>query len=451
MFKSKSRAARTIPVGRVLACVAALIAGLHLAFQSPSIYAAPQSQASSTVRGAGSFGAVKDVVQQRIDAGEIPGAVILVARDGKIVYHEAQGIMDPETKAPFQKDTVFWLASMTKTVAAVATLMMVEEGKLALSDPVWKYVPEFKNTRVRVLKPGVAPPPRPAVGVPNTQPAVDETQYYDYKPADRDITVRHLLTHTSGLMSIGVPNAAAPIRKPMEPLASFVSKLGSVPLDFEPGTNWAYSNIAGLDVAGRLVEIVSGQSFERFVQQRIFDPLGMKSMSLAPVPEALMRRLAPQLRRTNTGFERIPDPDYITYVSAAAGAVGTAEDYWKCAQMLLDGGVTPNGKRLLKAETVTAMRSNQTLDIFPGTATEARYQRFGAKGMGHGFGVLTVLDPVAAGLDVPAGSFGWDGQSTTRYWVMPRERVVLVMLMRPNGSVVWPAIEKAVKQTLNLS
>jgi len=215
---------------------------------------------------------IRQMLQRRIDAGDIAGAVTLVARNGRVAHFEAHGLMDIETKKPMAKDAIFRLASMTKPVTGVAIMMLVEEGKVRLTDPVSKFIPEFKDMKVAVAKTS-APAGRGA-----TAP-----QFYTV-PAEREITVRDLLTHTSGLVSgtTSTAEAAKVARKPNETLAEYIPRLGSVPLEFQPGSRWSYSPGAGFDTLGRIVEIVSGQTFDQFLKQRIFDSLGMKDTFFSP-------------------------------------------------------------------------------------------------------------------------------------------------------------------------
>ena len=226
------------------------------------------------------LGRIGDAVKRHIDAGALPGAVTLVARRGKIAHFEAHGLIDVEAKRPMPRDAVFRLASMSKPITAVAVMMMVEEGKVRLSDPVSRFIPEFAGAKVAMPRPGRAggggPPAAGAQpGGRGAAPPVDLVT------ASRDITVRDLLTHTSGLMSGGPGNALAPQRSPTDTLETYVAKLGAVPLDYQPGTMWRYSGLAGFDVLSRIVEVASGQTFDRFLQQRLFDPLGMKDTGFA--------------------------------------------------------------------------------------------------------------------------------------------------------------------------
>ncbi len=211
---------------------------------------------------------IHDLIERRIETRDISGAVTLVARQGRVAHLEAQGLMDIETNKPMTKDAIFRIASMTKPIVGVAVLMMMEEGKIRLTDPVSKFIPEFKELKVAVAQPnpgqtgarGAAPP-----------------RFYTV-PAEREITIRDLLTHTSGLVSgtISTAEAAKIQRKPGDTLADYIPRLGQVPLEFQPGSRWSYSPGAGFDTLGRIVEIVSGQTLDQFLKQRIFDPLGMK-------------------------------------------------------------------------------------------------------------------------------------------------------------------------------
>jgi CubicO group peptidase (beta-lactamase class C family) len=217
-----------------------------------------------------------EAVQRHIVAGNVSGAVTLVARRGRIAYFEAQGMQDLETKKPMPKNGIFRLASMSKPITGVAVMMLVEEGKIRLTDPVSRFIPEFKAlNKVAVARPGGGGGGRgggggatAAGGRGNAPPA------FDVVTATREITVRDLLTHTSGLASGGLGAATAPQRTESDTLATYIPKMASVPLDFQPGTLWRYSGLVGFDVLSRIVEVVSGQTYDQFLKQRIFDPLG---------------------------------------------------------------------------------------------------------------------------------------------------------------------------------
>ena len=399
---------------------------------------------------------VRDAVQRHIDSGALPGVVTLVARNGRIVHFEAQGLIDVEAKKAMPKDGVFRLASMSKPITAVAVMMLVEEGKVRLSDPVSTFIPEFKQARVAVAKagaPNAAPAPAaapaaaagPGGGRGRGGPPVE----LEVVNATRAITVRDLLTHTSGLMTSGGPAngqslaGAAAQRSPEDTLATYIPRLGAVPLDYQPGTLWRYSGLAGFDVLSRIVEVASGLPFDKYLQQRLFDPLGMKDTGF-PLTGAKASRVVPMYRRTAEGFARQPDQNGLssaTYFSGAGGLSTTAEDYLQFAQMLLNGGEL-NGRRYLSPRTVALIASNHTGEMVAG--------QFGrpAKGVGFGLGVQVVEDPVAADLRVGKGSWGWAGAYGTNVHIDPTERMVTIIMMQTSVGALQRDFENAVMQSI---
>lgn len=372
---------------------------------------------------------INEVIKRYIDSHQISGAVTLVARKGHIAHYEAQGLMDIETKTPIRKDALFRMASSTKPVASVAIMMLMEEGKIRLSDPVSKFIPEFKNQQVAVAKTS----------------ATGEQEFITV-PASREITVRDLLTHTSGLGSGGsggkVITQLMSARKPTDTLADFIPRLGSAPLDFQPGALWRYSGLAGIDTLSRIVEIASGLTFDQFLKQRIFDPLGMKDTFFA-LPEDRQPRLMTLYRRTGDKLEKHPNQEYLTsrnYFSGAAGLMSTAEDYFHFAQMLANGGQL-NGKRLLSPHTVALMSSNHVGDMFPG-------QLGRPPGMGFGFAVEVVVDAIKADSRRSNGSFGWDGAFGTHFWIDPKEKIVAVLMIQTANRGLHRDFENAVMQAI---
>lgn len=343
------------------------------------------------------LGRIHEAMQRHINAGEISGAVTVVARRGHIVNFEAHGLMDIESKKPMSKDAVFRLASMTKPVTGVAVLLLVEEGKIRLSDPVSRFIPEFREMKVAMPKDSISPRPAARNGGPDIY----------LVPAYREITVRDLLTHTSGLASGGLGARELPKiapRTPTDTLANYVPKLAAVPLDFQPGTDWAYSGSAGPEALGRIVEVVSGMPYDEFLRTRLFEPLGMKDTFFYP-PEDRRLRLVTLYQKSPDGLLRAQNQDGFsskTYFGAGGGLMSTATDYVQFAQMLLNGG-TLYGKRFLSPRTVELMASNHVGDMFNGKLGRP------AHGMGYGLLVGIVEDGVAAGLRVSNGSFGWDG------------------------------------------
>jgi len=389
---------------------------------------------------------IREAVQKHVDAGEVSGVVTLVARRGKIAHFEAYGLLDLESKKPMPKDGIFRLASMSKPITAVAVMMMVEEGKIRLTDPVSRFIPEFKGSKVAVARPGAragGPPAGPgAPGGPGAGrgPAPE----FDTVSATRDITIRDLLTHGSGLASGGLGNSVAPQRGPTDTLAAYIPKLGAVPLDFQPGTLWRYSGQAGFDVLSRVVEVASGQPFDQFLKQRLFDPLGMKDTGFFARPDNQPRLV--------TLYQRQPDGTLLkaanqvaltstTFFAGSGGMVSTAEDYAQFAQMLVNGGEL-NGRRYLGPRTVALMASNHTGDLVNG--------QFGrpAAGMGFGLGVQVVEDPAAAGLRQSKGSWGWAGAYGTNVNIEPAERMVTIIMMQTATGPLQRDFENAVFQAI---
>ncbi len=266
----------------------------------------------------------------------------------------------------------------------------------------------------------------------------------DVVSASREITIRDLLTHTSGLLSGGLgaasANTIAP-RSETDSLASFIPKLAGVPLDFQPGTLWRYSGQAGFDVLSRIVEIVSGQTFDRFLKQRIFDPLGMKDTGFVLTPEQ-SSRLVTIYQSTPNGLQPANRPASTTYFSGAGGLMSSAEDYLQFAQMLLNGGEL-NGKRLLGPRTIELMTANHTGDMVNG--------QFGrpAHGMGFGLSVQVVQDPVAANLRVSKGAYGWAGGTGVSFWIEPEEKIVSIYFVQGgSGGALRQDFEGAVRYAI---
>ena len=445
----------------------ALLAVVQARAQQParSVPAAPLAKAEDVGMSAERLARVKDVMQRHVQAGTIPSAVTLVARKGRVVHLEAYGVKSADKSVATTKDTVYTVASLSKPVTAVAALILMEEGKLRLADPVSRFIPEFKGARVKspeVEPPGTpagmhswatkcsptgtgarwSNPPLPPPAVPGAgggagRGAADPGREAQPQTvaASRDITIRDILTHTSGLWSIGVPNPGVPNGDaPGATLKAVVQEYAKVPLDFQPGTKWAYSNRAAFDVLARTIEIVSGQSFDVFLRDRVFVPLGMKDTGFHPQTDARDARLYRAQPLTAIGTST-------TFFSGSAGLSTTAEDLWRFAQMLANHGEL-NGARVLSPSTVEMMATNHVGDLFPGNSG------ISGCGTGHGLGVVTVQDPIAAGLRVPAGSFGWEGQGTHRFWVVPKEDMVLVMLVPQNGMYVRWDFENAVAQAV---
>jgi CubicO group peptidase (beta-lactamase class C family) len=397
----------------------------------PLTAAAPTAKPEEVGLSAERLKRVGELMQRHIEARNFAGAVTLVARHGRVAHHEAYGLMDLESKKPMQKDAIFRIMSMTKPIVGVAVLMMMEEGKVRLNDPISRFIPEFRDLKVGV------PQGTPAAGG-RAGGAAAEPRFYTV-PADREITVRDLLTHTSGLMSGTISSFAG--RKfaatPTDTLATYLPRLGQVPLEFQPGTRWAYSAAAGFDVLSRVVEVASGMPIDRFMKQRIFDPLGMTDTTY--IPPTGNARLTTLYTRSAEGLRRGNDPNFMNgvYFSGGGGLFSTAEDYLQFGLMLVNGGQL-NGKRLLSPRLVELMGTVYAPDTLPGRP----------RGEGYGLSVRVVNDPAARNTFLSQGTFGWSGAFGTHFWVDPKEKVVGVLMTQTSVPGVSGDFENAVMQAI---
>jgi len=386
------------------------------------------------------LGRIHETVQRHMDAHDISGAVTLVARNGKVAHFEAHGLADIDARKPMSKDSLFWIMSMTKPIVGTSVLMLMEEGKLRLTDPVSRFIPEFKGIKVAVIEDRPAgpfgPPPAPAPGTP---------PFFYTVPATREITIQDLLTHVSGLNSGGPASNAEVAKialKSGESLSDYIPRLATTPLDFQPGTRWQYSATAAWDTMERVIEVITSEPFDRFARERIFDPLGMKDTSFRPSPEQLAR-IATQYKGADGTLTKVENkPIWLnspTYLSGGGGLMSSAEDYLQFGQMLANRGEL-NGKRLLGPKTVELMSSVFVPDTLPGRA----------KGRGFGLSVQVISDHIAANTPISNGSFGWDGAYGTHFWVDPKEKIVglfMIQASAPNRSMT-PDFEYAVMQAL---
>ena len=413
---------QTQPLRLLLATVTAL--ALPLAAIAGAVpRATPEEVGLSSER----LGRITEVVRRHIDAGDVSGAVTLVARRGHIAHFEAQGFLDIESQTPLQTDAIFRLASMSKPITAVAIMMLVEQGEIRLDDPVSRFIPEFADSdKVAVPRPG------------------GEDGEFDLVTANRPITMRDLLTHGSGLVSGGLgaqaANEIAP-RTERDTLASWIPKIAAVPLDFQPGTLWRYSGLAGFDVMSRIVEVVSGQNYDDFLDEHLLGPLGMPDTGFWFDGEQA-ERVPTYYSRTPEGLTRTPRPLNRIYLSGAGGMASSAEDYLQFAQMLLNGGEL-NGRRFLGTRTVEFMTANHTGDMVNG--------QFGrpARGMGFGLSMQVVENPVAARLAVSKGAYGWAGGTGVSFWIEPAEDMItLYMVQGGSGGQLRRAFENAVRQAI---
>ena len=361
-----------------------------------------------------------DALQAYVDKGELAGSVTLVARRGRIAYFQAFGQRDREANSPMQTDAIFRIASQSKAIVSVATMTLVEEGKLLLTDPVGKYLPELMETKVAVARAGGG---------------------YEVVKVARPITVRDLLTHTSGFgYGAGVGGdlwtAAGQtgyyFADKNETIRDSVRRIATLPAHAQPGTQWIYGY--STDILGALVEVAAGKSLDQVLRERIFEPLGMRDTEfyLSRGKEA---RLAAVYAQNAGKLERAPTPGTAAgqghYVegprknfSGGAGLLSTATDYARFLQMLLNGGEL-DGRRVLSRKTVELMTTSHLGDI-----------SYNA-GQGFGLGFYVVEDLGERGSPGSVGEFGWGGAYHTTYWVDPREELVVVHLTQlvPAGTV----------------
>jgi CubicO group peptidase (beta-lactamase class C family) len=354
-----------------------------------------------------------------VDAGRIAGALTLVARRGKVAFFSPVGLMDRERARPMTPDTIFRIYSMTKPVASVALMMLHEQGAFQLADPVHKWLPSWEH--LRVYKYG---------------------QYPNFVTvaAERAMTVRDLLTHTSGL-SYGIMERThldAAYRKlsvgdGQGTLADMMEKLSLLPLAFSPGTRWGYS--VATDAVARLVEILSGERFDEYLHRHIFQPLGMVDTGFTVPADKVPRYASNYIRSVDGGmtlFDDAADSKYArprTLFTGSSGLVSTAGDYLRFAEMLRRGGEI-DGVRILGPRTIRFMTSNH----LPGgadlaaIATESSFAETRYEGVGFGLGFHVNIDPVRTQVPGSAGEFGWGGMASTAFWVDPVEELTVVFM-----------------------
>jgi CubicO group peptidase (beta-lactamase class C family) len=426
----------------IRAALAALILASAVFLARPLTAAAPTAKPEEVGLSTDRLKRVSALVQRHVAAGSFTGAVTLVARHGRIAHHEAYGLMDLEAKKPMVKDGIFRIMSMTKPVVGVATLMMMEEGKVRLQDPVSKFIPEWRNMTVAVSLPA-APGGRGGAAAAPAAPGgrgggAPEPRFYTV-PVEREVQVRDLLTHTSGVVSGTNSNFAnrAVAAGPKETLADYIPRLGKVPLEFQPGTRWAYSATAGFDILSRIVEVASGMPIDRFLKQRLFDPLQMKDTTY--VPPTGNPRLVTLYSRTADGLRPQQNPNFMNgiYFSGGGGLLSTAEDYAQFAMMLASGGEL-NGVRLLSPRLVELMGSVFAPDTLPGRP----------RGESFGLSVRVVTDAPARNTFLSEGSFGWSGAFGTHFWVDRKEKLVAVAMTQTSSQEFLRDFENMVMQAV---
>lgn len=354
------------------------------------------------------------MIQREIDAGKLAGAVAIVKRDGQDAVLKAYGAMDVENRIPMRTDAIFRVASMSKAFTTVAALMLYEEGHFLLSDPIGKWIPEFSRSVV-----AVPPPPGSLADVK-----------YVTVPAKRGITIHDLMTHTAGL-TYGDFLAKEDYQKAKcygwylvdhdETIGDFVKRLAKLPLASQPGEGFDYGY--GTDVLGYLVEVISGQPLDKFIEERICRPLGLKDTGFY-LPKEKADRLAVVYGLVNGKLTRMEDSKRTDFIdgprklfSGGAGLVSTASDYGRFLQMLCNGGEL-DGARLLSPRTVALMHVNHTGDLF----------KWSTRAFGLGFWVNE--DPGKTGENIGPGAYGWGSAYYPEYAVDPKERLVMLLMMQ---------------------
>lgn len=387
-------------------CILAVIIGLALpalAANLPTVR--PELVGLSTER----LARIGEVMQKYVDQGRLGGAVTLVARNGKVAYLQSFGKLDPTTGAAMPADAVFRIASQSKAVTSVAIMILFEEGRLLLGDPVSKYIPEFKDTTVAVPE------------------AAKKGPGYKVVPAKRPVTIRDLLTHTAGISYGDGPAKDLYKAAGLQgwfladrnvPVGDLIKKLAKLPFDAQPGEKWVYGY--NTDILGYLVEVVSGMSLSDFIKKKITEPLGMADTHFF-LPEEKAGRFAAVYGTGKDGkAELVEDARENTYVKGprtcyggGAGLLSTAEDYARFLLMLQSGGEW-GGVHILSPKSVELMTVNHVGGIY------------GSQGFGLGFWVTKELgmngDPGSV------GAFGWGGAYHTTYWVDPVEKLVAVFM-----------------------
>ncbi len=350
-----------------------------------------------------------------VDKGVIPGAVVLVARHGRVALFEAVGVRDPETKAAMTKDSIFRIYSMSKPITSVAAMTLFEDGKFFLAEPVSKYIPQLGGLKVGVEKPD-------ATGKPTLE----------LVPVQRPITIHDLFRHTSGLTYGFFGNTLVKkmyvdtkVWNDYPSNAELVDRLAKLPLAYQPGTTWDYSH--STDVLGRLVEVISRQTLYQFEKERLLDPLGMKDTSFYVTDKSKQDRIVePFANDRNFGIDAdFNDPRVVqAWESGGGGMVATAMDYARFCQMLLNGG-SLDGKRILGPKTVAYMTADHLgTSIIPGPLY------LPGAGFGFGLGFAVRKD---AGVSPFAGSVGelnWGGAGGTFFWIDPKEDMFVVFMMQ---------------------
>lgn len=371
---------------------------------------------------------VTAMLKADVEKGVIPGAILLVARHGKIAWFDTVGTCNPETKAPMTRDSIFRIYSMSKPITSVAAMVLFEDGKFNLSEPVSKYIPQLGGLKVGVEKSDA-----------------DGKATLELVPAQRNMTIQDLFRHTSGLTYGFFGNTLVKkmyvdtkVWNDYPSNAELVDRLAKLPLASQPGTVWDYSH--STDVLGRLVEVISGQSLYQFEKERLLDPLGMTSTSFYVTDRAKQDRIVePFPNDRNFGIDAdFNDPRVVQkWESGGGGMVSTAMDYARFLQMLLNGG-SLDGKRVLGPKTVAYMTADHV-----GTSVAPGPLYLPGVGFGFGLGFAVRKDAGVSPLAGSVGEYNWGGAGGTYFWVDPKEEMFVVFMMQsPKWRVPYRAVLK---------
>ena len=371
------------------------------------VIAAAQAPTPFPALGKNGAAEIEGIVQRAVQQGVVPGVVVMVANKDRVLYENAFGLMDVGKEKPMLKDSIFRIASMTKPVTSVSVMMLVEEGKLSLEDPVSKYLPSFKD--------------REMIATFNASDAAFTTK----KPG-KEVLIRHLLSNTSGLAYAFANDTTNRLQRKLSKPAE------ELPLLYEPGTRWTYSG--STRVLGQVVEKITGAGLDRFYEERLFKPLGLQDTSFA-VPSEKVARVVTTHRRENGKLIENPNPERIqSPVAGDGGLNSTAADYIKFLQMFLNDGKV-RGTTLLRKESIQAMAKNQIGDVIVQTQVTtdpARSQNFpigaGRDKFGFGFQIAT-SNKENPNLRSP-GSYTWAGIYNTHFWVDPKRQIAAVIMMQ---------------------
>jgi CubicO group peptidase (beta-lactamase class C family) len=417
-----------------LASCAWLVAALAV---TSMIAAAPTARPADVGMSADRLQRLARMIEKRVTDGDIAGAVVAVGRQGRVVHVSSHGVADLESRAKMGSTTMFRIASMTKPVVSAAIMMMVEEGRIRLNDPVSRYIPEFRGMQVANAPPGAAR------GTGAGAAADAGAPRFDRVAAAREITVRDLLTHTSGLGSgpMGNSDIAKVARKDGERLADYIPRLGQTALEFQPGSRWTYSPGAGFETLGRLVEITSGMPLDQFFRTRIFEPLGMSNTTFWP-SDAQWPRVATVYQRAQGKLTKAMTPNDTlgrnVYFRGSGGLFSTAEDYVQFGLMLAGDGALA-GKRLLSRKSVEMIRAVHIPDTLPGRPA----------GEGYGLGVRVVTNHAVRGTMLSDGTYGWSGAQGTHFVVDPEEKLTAVLMVQTSIGELQRDFEDLVSQAID--